>query len=159
MGGTIEFSDPAYDAFNKKLMKLDATIESYFRNLIKPHFNFSIESVTEKDSREITEEDRKKMLKAIAGTPHQNILVTHGTFTMKLTAQYIKKHLPAKNKKIILTGSMMPLVGFAVSDAGFKLGFAIASFPSIKPGVYLSMNGGIFPFSEVGKNVELSRFE
>ena len=60
MGGTIEFSDPAYDAFNKKLMKLDATIESYLRNLIKPHFNFSSESITEKDSREITEEDRKR---------------------------------------------------------------------------------------------------
>ena len=101
------------------------------------------------------------MLKALAATPHKNILITHGTFTMKATAQYIKKNLSigGGGKKIVLTGSMMPLVGFAVSDAGFNLGFAVASFASIKPGVYLSMNGGIFPFSEVEKNVELFRFE
>ena len=33
-------------------MKLDATIESYLSNLIQPHFNFSVEKVTEKDSFE-----------------------------------------------------------------------------------------------------------
>lgn len=88
MGGTIEFFDPAYEEINKKLMKLDTTIESYFSNLIKPHFNFSTESVTEKDSRDITQEDRQKLLEAITATPHQNIVVTHGTFTMAHTAVF-----------------------------------------------------------------------
>jgi L-asparaginase len=91
MGGTIEFFDPAYDAINKKLMKLDATIESYLHNLIKPHFNFSTEGVTEKDSRDITEEDRGKLAKAIMASPHQNIIVTHGTFTMRNTAQFLEQ--------------------------------------------------------------------
>ena len=54
---------------------------------------------------------------------------------------------------------MIPLTGFSISDAGFNLGFTIASFASIEPGVYLSMNGGIFKASEVEKNVELFRFE
>jgi hypothetical protein len=54
---------------------------------------------------------------------------------------------------------MVPIIGFAASDAGFNLGFAIASFPNINPGVYLSMNGGIFMSDEVKKNVELLRFE
>lgn len=159
MGGTIEFFDPGYDAINKKLMKLDATIESYLRSIIQPHFNFSIENLTEKDSREITKEDRKKLIKSIDASSHQNIIVTHGTFTMKMTAEFLQEHISDKNKKVILTGSMIPIIGFAASDAGFNLGFAIASFASIEPGVYLGMNGGIFHFDEVKKNVELLRFE
>ncbi len=158
MGGTIEFFDPAYDAINKKLMKLDATVESYLHNIIQPHFNFSTESVVEKDSRDITQEDREKLAKVVKSTPHQNIIVTHGTFTMRDTAQFLEKE-SFDNKKIIITGSMIPLTGFSTSDAGFNLGFAVASFNSIEPGVYISMNGGTFKSSEVEKNVDLFRFE
>jgi L-asparaginase len=158
MGGTIEFIDPAYDAFNKKLLKLDATIDSYLHNLIQPHFNFSSEQIAEKDSRDITDEDRDKLAKAIQSTPHENILVAQGTFTMSQTAQFLDS-INLTGKKIILTGSMVPIMGFAASDAGFNLGFAIASFQNIEPGVYLSMNGGIFKSDEVAKNVDLLRFE
>ena len=160
MGGTIEFFDPAYDAINKKLMKLDSTIDSYFKNLIKPHFDFSAETVTEKDSREITQEDRKKLVLAIEKTSHKNILVTHGTFTMRETAAFLQKESDRfSDKKIILTGSMIPITGFSTSDAGFNLGFAIASFAGTTQGVYLSMNGGVFGSDEVEKNTELFRFE
>lgn len=158
MGGTIEFIDPAYDAINKKLMKLDASIEGYLKHLIQPHFNFSSESVTEKDSRDINQEDREKLANAIETTPHTNIVITHGTFTMRETAQFLEQH-GFSDKKIILTGSMIPITGFTTSDAGFNLGYTIASFASIEPGIYLSMNGGIFHASEVEKNVELFRFE
>jgi len=159
MGGTIEFIDPAYDEFNKKLLKLDASIDSYLHNLVKPHFNFSSEEVAQKDSREINEEDRERLAKAISNSPHENIIITHGTFTMKDTAQYVEKLDAAAGKKIILTGSMIPIMGFAASDAGFNLGFAMGLFPSIEPGVYLSMNGGIFTPDEIEKNKELFRFE
>lgn len=158
MGGTIEFIDPAYDAINKKLMQLDTTIESYLHNVIQPHFNFSVETVTMKDSREIDENDRNKLAEAIRSTPHTNIIVTHGTFTMKDTAQFLEGQ-DLNEKKVILTGSMIPITGFTTSDAGFNLGFVIASFLSIKEGVYLSMNGGIFSANEVNKNEKLFRFE
>lgn len=139
-------------------MKLDSSIESYLHNLIKPHFNFSTESVVEKDSRNITQEDREKLAKVIRVTTHKNIIVTHGTFTMRDTAQFLEGQ-SLDDKKIIITGSMIPLTGFSSSDAGFNLGYVIASFNSIDPGVYLSMNGGIFTSSEVEKNIELFRFE
>ncbi len=158
MGGTIEFIDPAYDAMNKKLMHLDTTIESYLQNLIQPHFNFSVETVITKDSRDIDESDRNKLAEAIQSTPHTNIIVTHGTFTMKQTTEFLEKQ-GLTDKKVILTGSMIPITGFTASDAGFNLGFAIASFASIDPGVYLSMNGGIFTAADVDKNEELLRFE
>ena len=158
MGGTIEFVDLAYDEINKKLMKLDSTVEGYFRNLIKPHFTFSAETVVEKDSREITPEDKSKLVEAINATLHENILVTHGTYTMAQTAKFLNGQ-SFDQKKIVVTGSMIPITGFSVSDAGFNLGFAIASFSNIEPGVYISINGGIFRSSDVEKNVEALRFE
>ena len=163
MGGTIEFFDPAYDAINKRLMKLDSTIDSYLKNLIQPHFSFSAESVVEKDSREITNADRDKLVAAIKSAAHKNIVVTHGTFTLWQTAQYLEQYLmdvvETEGKKIILTGSMIPLTGFSMSDAGFNLGFTIASFETVEPGVHICMNGGIFKPGEVEKNTELLRFE
>lgn len=161
MGGTIEFKDPGYETINQQMMKLDTSIDNYLKNMVKPHFTYSLETVCEKDSRDITPEDLEKLLKAIENTPHANILITHGTFTMGKTAEYLEKNLESKNsnKKVVLTGSMVPIVGFSVSDAAFNLGYSIASFEHLDAGVYISMNGGIFKSNEVEKNAELLRFE
>lgn len=161
MGGTIEFKDPGYEIMNQQMMKLDTSIDSYLKNMVKPHFSYSTESICDKDSRDIDAKDLEKLAKAIEVCPHSNILITHGTFTMKNTAKFLVEYL-SKNKiekKIILTGSMIPIIGFSVSDAAFNLGYSIASFDSIKTGVYICMNGGIFDFNEINKNTELLRFE
>jgi len=161
MGGTIEFRDPHYEAINKQMMKLDTSIDNYLNNLIKPHFTYEVTSVCDKDSREINTNDLENLAKAVQVSPHENILVTHGTFTMKNTAKFLDEYL-SKNKvekKIILTGSMIPIIGFSVSDAAFNLGYSIASFEGIKNGVYICMNGGIFNYEEVNKNTDLLRFE
>lgn len=161
MGGTIEFIDSAYDNINQQLMKLDSTIDSYFKNVIKPHFTYNIETICEKDSREIKSEDLEKLIKMIKASPHDNILITHGTFTMKDTVKFLEENFSKSEikKKIVLTGSMIPIMGFSTSDAPFNLGYSIASFNNIKPGVYLCVNGGIFKYNEVEKNIELLRFE
>lgn len=57
------------------------------------------------------------------------------------------------------TGSMLPLKGFAPTDAPFNLGFAIGALTLVKPGVYLAMNGKLFPAGTVKKNVHVGRFE
>ena len=157
MGGTIEFFDPEYDMI-KNLMKLDSTIDYYFRNIIKPHFEWSTTTLTQKDSREITDEERGQLAQLISESKYDNFVVTHGTFTMGQTAQFLNKR-SFPGKKIIFTGSMIPLAGFTTSDAGFNLGFAVASFSHVKQGIYLSMNGGIFSADEVEKNLDLFRFE
>ena len=158
MGGTIEFIDPAYDAINAKLMKLDPTVDSYLHNVIQPHFTFSVETVASKDSRDINEADREKLSRAIKASPHESILVTHSTFTMVETAAFLVGQ-DLGSKKVILTGAMVPVVGFSASDGGFNLGFSIASLPNLQPGVYICMNGGLFGDDEVTKNPELLRFE
>lgn len=158
MGGTIEFFDPSYDELVKKLIGLDTSIDNYLDRILQPHFSYDIEEISQKDSREITKRDRKKLLNEIYESKSDNILVTHGTFTMVETAKFLLKN-GVSNKKIILTGSMIPITGFTTSDAGFNLGFAIGSFAVVKPGVYLSMNGGVFTPDEIEKNLELFRFE
>jgi L-asparaginase len=111
--------------------------------MVKPHFSYSAESVCDKDSRDINSEDLEKLARTIEMSPHKNILITHGTFTMKDTAKFLSEYL-SKNKtdkKIILTGSMIPIIGFSVSDAAFNLGYSIASFDNIKNGIYICING------------------
>jgi L-asparaginase len=161
MGGTIEFIDPSYEKINKDLMKLDTSIDNYLENLVKPHFSYDIEVVCEKDSREITKEDLEKLWIAVKSSKEENILITHGTFTMKNTAKFLEDLIIKENvnKKIIITGAMIPIVGFSISDASFNLGYSLASFNSIRSGVYICMNGGMFKADEVDKNTELFRFE
>ena len=162
MGGTIEFKDPGYEIMNQQMMKLDTSIENYLKNMVKPHFTYSIENICDKDSRDINQQDLEKLTQAITISPHENILITHGTFTMKATAKYLDEKFNKSNlsdKKIVLTGSMIPIVGFSVSDAAFNLGYSIGSFSNINRGVYICMNGGLFDYKDVEKNTELLRFE
>lgn len=160
MGGTIEFRDPSYEKIND-LMKLDVSIDGYLKNLINPHFTYHIETICEKDSREINKDDLDKLWSVIKSSQNENILITHGTFTMKDTAKFLENLIIKEkiNKKIILTGAMVPIVGFSISDAGFNLGYSLATFNSVISGVYICMNGGIFKTDEVEKNIDLLRFE
>lgn len=157
-GGTIEFHDPAYEDINNILLKLDASIDSYLDSLIRPHFSYSIEQVFSKDSRDINTEDRNLIVDSINKSIHDKFIITHGTFTMRESAEYIQSNIK-QNATVILTGSMIPITGFASSDAGFNLGFAIGSLMSLEPGVYLAMNGGVFKHSEVSKSIDNLRFE
>jgi L-asparaginase len=157
MGGTIEFNDSDYDFLNNKLLKLDASIDKYFENIIKPYFSASIMDYLNKDSRDITAEDRESLFKFIDKSPYCNILITHGTFSMTETARYLNSK--DIQKKVIITGAMIPLVGFPASDAGFNLGFAIGSFNTFDHGVKVAMNGRLFDPDAVIKNAEIFRFE
>jgi L-asparaginase len=102
-----------------------------------------------KDSREITEADRGKILEAVNSSSCNKILITHGTYTMPETAKYLHAKLEKNNKVVVLTGSMTPMYGFTDSDGPFNLGFALAKFETLSEGVYLIMNGQVFTAQEV----------
>ena len=82
-------------------------------------------------------------------------LITHGTDSMSLTAESLTG---LSNKTIVLTGALAP-ARFRVTDAVFNLGLALGAVQSLPPGVYLAMNGTIFPAGKVRKNREAGRFE
>jgi L-asparaginase len=61
-------------------------------------------------------------------------------------------------KSIVLTGAMIPYAIMG-SDSLFNLGFAIAAAQLLPPGVYLAMNGQVFPWDNVRKNTASGVFE
>jgi L-asparaginase len=74
------------------------------------------------------------------------------------TARYLEANLKGNKRTIILTGSMVPLTGFAPSDAPFSLGFAIAKSQELPAGIYVCMNARVFKANEVQKIVSEGRF-
>lgn len=119
-----------------------------------PNFDYKVISILKKDSLDIAESDREKIYKACIKADSKRILITHGTDTMIETA---KKLSAIKNKVIILTGAMKP-EKFSDSDAAFNVGTAIGALNVLDKGVYIAMNGRIYPWNKVERNRETGQF-
>ena len=156
-GGTI---DKIYNPITEKPeTNHKSVIPAYIENIIKPHKNITFETLCLKDSLEITQADRKKILEAINSTDIKKIIVVHGTSTMEETARYLEQNPPQDiDKAVVLTGAMIPLKEFPRSDGGFNLGFAIGAIEHIENGVHLCMNAQIFEPQNVTKDIETGRF-
>lgn len=111
-----------------------------------------------KDSRQLTKDDRKEILKRIEETPYKKIIITHGTYTMPDTARLLKANLKRNDQTIVLTGSMIPIKGFSPSDGTFNLGYSLAQAQKLEPGIYVCMNGKTFSPEEVMKTISEGRF-
>jgi L-asparaginase len=118
-------------------------------------FGYAVESILQKDSLDLVEEDRHLLLDRVRNSPHRLMVVTHGTDTMIETAKILAA---AKGKVIVLTGSMAP-ARFRNTDAIFNIGCAVAAVQALPEGVYLAMNGRIFHPERVRKNREKMQFE
>lgn len=157
-GGTI---DKIYDPVGQ-VTKLspESTLPSYLRDFIRPDLDMRFETVCMEDSLNITPPQREEIAAAAVNSPDRYIVITHGTDTMAATAELIVRKLPAEHDKtIVLTGSLIPIKEFAMSDGGFNLGFALSSVLTAKPGVYICMHARIFEAGKVTKNTETARFQ
>ena len=152
-GGTIEGVDYAVKA-NESINGI-VSIRN-FLEIANVSFPFAIQEVFKKDSRFISQDDRKNLAAEIRAANSDKILITHGTYTMEETATYLGNL--KLNKTIVLTGSFV-LGSSTKTDAPFNLGYAISSLQFLKPDVYVAMNGEIFHWSNVTKNLETNKFE
>lgn len=152
-GGTIEGFD--YTEKENAELEKDKVLIREFLQSANISFPYIIEKVFAKDSRFITDEDRKFLLERIKTSNAQNILITHGTFTMEDTAAFLGKH--NLSKTIVLVGSFI-LGTKPKTDAPFNLGFAISALQLIKPDVYIAMNGKVFHWKNVTKNLYTNKF-
>ena len=116
---------------------------------------YRINEVLQKDSLDLNDADRRAIHNAIAEDASPMVIVTHGTDTMTDTAQYLSD---IEGKTIVLTGSLAP-ARFAMTDAMFNVGMAIAAVQTLDHGVYITINGTVFPAKSVIKNTEANRFE
>ena len=118
-------------------------------------FDYEIVPLLQKDSIDMTSEDRERLRDYIAGDTTDRYVVTHGTDTMPETAAALAD-LPGKT--IVLTGALSP-ARFKSTDAIFNVGMAVAAAQVAAPGVYIAMSGQVFAAGEVRKNRAENRFE
>jgi len=151
-GGTI---DKEYDPLTGELIFSKSHL-SKMLSQVRCKVRFVLEEVMLKDSLEMRGEDREEILKKCTSRAETKIIVTHGTDTMVETARFLGKSV--KDKTVVLVGAMIPYA-FGASDALFNLGCAFSAVQALQPGVYITMNGKIFPWSNVRKNRESGEFE
>lgn len=158
-GGTI---DSVWNgAQDTVVVSEHSVLPDYFENLgtnLKFYEEIKFSEICMKDSRALTDEDRKNLLKAIEESEAEKIIITHGTYTMSDSAKYLKDHLKRKDQIVVLTGSMVPIKGFDFSDGPFNLGYAFAQAQKLDPGVYVCMNAKVFTPEEVAKNIAEGKF-
>ncbi len=152
-GGTIGGIEN--DTVNNKDIKSEVNIEIFF-GTANVSFEYSINEAFNKDSRLINNEDRQLLAEKIQASEVDKILITHGTFTMAKTAEYLGGL--KLEKTIVLVGSII-LGSNQNTDAPFNLGYAVASLQFLDKGVYIAMNGEVFDWFNVYKNLEENRFK
>jgi L-asparaginase len=108
------------------------------------------------DSLEMTDIDRELIAKHCIEADENQIIITHGTDTMAETARILSEKV--MNKTVVITGAMVPYK-FGSSDGLFNLGSAMAFVQTLKPGVYVAMNGRCFHADNVRKNKQTGEFE
>jgi len=118
------------------------------------NLDYEVVSLMQKDSLEMTDADRETIRQAVTASPENEIVITHGTDTMVDTARVLHT-IP--NKTIVLTGALSPAL-FKNSDAMFNIGAALTAAQTKLAGVYIAMNGVIFDYDKVRKDVENNRF-
>jgi L-asparaginase len=118
-------------------------------------FDYDVVSLLQKDSLDMTDNDRQVLRDSIASGDAERIIVTHGTDTMPETAEALAG---IDGKTIVLTGALTP-ARFKSTDAVFNIGMAVAAVQTAAPGVYIAMSGQVFTAGDVRKNREQNRFE
>jgi len=131
--------------------------ESVVRRLLAAanvKYPFEVIEALRKDSLEMTETDRDELYRCVAGLKTSRVVITHGTDTMTATAARLAS---IEGKTIVITGALTP-ARFSESDAPFNLGMAFAAAQIAPPGVFIVMNGEVFPADLVRKDRDAGRF-
>ena len=115
----------------------------------------AIETVMLKDSLNMDAADREAILARCSASPEDRIVVTHGTDTLAETARLLGERLAGKT--VVLVGAMVPFA-FGGSDAMFNLGCAMTAVQLCPPGVWVTMNGRVFPWDDVRKDRAAGEF-
>jgi L-asparaginase len=154
-GGTIE---KIYSEQTGQVENLTAKIDRYLHHLRLPDAEVEVTPLMNKDSLEMTEEDRELILavvkEKISDAP---IVITHGTDTMVETGKVLKQRLRDLKHPVILTGAMTPL-GFERSDGLQNLTESLFAARVLPPGVWIVMHGQLFDVDHARKDRENARF-
>src|SRR6266851_3637744 len=155
-GGTIE---KVYSEQTGAVQNLDSKIDRYLRLLRLPKCEVNVVPLMNKDSLEMTDQDRVLLLGMVRAILKENapMVITHGTDTMVQTGLYLQRALPNLQVPIVLTGAMRPL-GFEDSDGLQNLTESLLAVQLLPPGVYIVMHGSVIFASHARKDKARGRF-
>jgi L-asparaginase len=154
-GGTIE---KVYSEQSGTVQNVFARINQYVERLRLPDTQIDVFPLMNKDSLEMTAQDREQILEAVASRiADAPVVITHGTDTMVDTGKLLKRRLTNLAQPVILTGAMTPL-GFERSDGLQNLTESLFAARTLKPGVWIVLHNQAFDVDHVRKDRELARF-
>jgi len=154
-GGTIE---KVYSEQSGTVQNVVARINQYVERLRLPDTRIDVTPLMNKDSLEMTDEDRERILDAVrARIADAPVVITHGTDTMVETGQLLKARLSGLAYPVVLTGAMTPL-GFERSDGLQNLTESLFAARTLAPGVWIVLHNQVFDVDRVRKDRELARF-
>lgn len=139
-GWAFEFGEPATKRILEKL---------------NPSFKYDVVTTFQKDSPDITDDDRMSLVALNNKGNSNKFIITHGTDTMFETANFLKKHIG--NKLIVITGAMRP-ERFSNSEAPINLGCAIATANLMDNGVYIAMHGIVKECTAMKRNLTTGKY-
>ena len=144
-GGTL---DKVYNELTGELVFTETCIPELLKRA-RCSVDISVDPLFQKDSLEMDDADRARILEYCIACDESQILITHGTDTMVETAAVLGREVV--DKTIVLVGAMIPY-SITHSDALFNVGFALAAVQYLEPGVYIAMNGQVFSWDNATKN-------
>jgi len=155
-GGTIE---KAYHEQTGRVANIATKIDRYLCRLRLPDLQVKVTALMNKDSLEMTDPDRERILQTVARKLRRPapIVITHGTDTMVETGLYLKRRLHSLKVPIIFTGAMTPL-GFEGSDGLQNLTESLLAARLVAPGIYVVIHNQVFPVDRVQKDRKRARF-
>jgi L-asparaginase len=155
-GGTIE---KTYSEQDGCVSNSANKLERYLGRLRLPDSETFVVPLMNKDSLEMTDQDRQLILDAVKALLSDSapIVITHGTDTMVETGLYLKRYLAHIHVPIVLTGAMTPL-GFEKGDGLQNLTESLFAVRLLPAGIYVVMHGQAFPVDRVTKDRAKARF-
>jgi L-asparaginase len=149
--------------FNKRYNPLKGELEVPSDNIalnsiLNSCFNvdYEVKNIISKDSLDIDAYDRELIVQNIENSNFDNIIIIHGTDTVDITASYLEQKIT--NKKIVLTGAMVPMsIEKVEATMNFSLALGFLS-ADVHDGIYLAMHGIVLEASKLIKNREEGKF-
>ncbi len=152
-GGTI---NKLYNELNGEL-EIGESVAKNIYSLARGNLSTREVSIINKDSLDMTDEDRVLLTNTVKNAKEENIIILHGTDTMDKSAKVLAKTV--SDKKVVFVGAMKPY-SIEKDEAIFNFACAVG-FLRANPSndVYISMHSLVLPHNEIYKDRAIGIFK
>ena len=155
-GGTIEKS---YCEVGGDLSNRDGILDSMISQLELPGIQVHHRAVLNKDSLDMTDEDRELIVNAVgeAVAESDGVLVVHGTDRLAETGERLHEEYGDVSPPVVLTGAMRPYE-LRRTDALQNLTESLMALRLLTSGIWCVMHNEALRFPGIRKDREQMRF-